>query len=117
MTMFDTSIIIFEDGALDDIEKFSGPSKNECYDPGFIKKSYGTNFGRIPESWYGYLGKGHKMDWGSYLYVCNRDLLERLLELENTFIWDRVFGQPSKKIDFSEIPKCPKYGILEVEEY
>ena len=104
MTMFDTSLIDFEEGALNDLEKYSGVKTNDFFDDGFIRSRYELrNIGRIPETWYPYLGRCTKMDYASWLYVCTRENLLKILEISD--------------ISIPDLPIRDKYGIFEMEVY
>ncbi len=104
MTMFDTSLVVFTDGALNDLEKYSGVETHDCFNDDFIESSYSLRYiGRIPEKWYPYLGKCTQMDYGSWLYVCTRENLLKILEISD--------------ISIPDLPVRDKYGIFEMEIY
>ncbi len=76
----------------------------------------------IPDSWREKLGKSTQMDWGSWLYVCDRKTLEELMGDMTRYVIPII---PAKKgedeakrlkpIHVSEIPIQQWYGLLEME--
>ncbi len=106
MTYYDTTLVVFKEDAWKEIEKYSGVATYKHYDPGFIEESYlFKNINRIPDYWHEYLGKCTQMDWGSWLSLCTKDDLKKILEMEK----DR------HNFDFTDIPEREMYGIFEVE--
>ena len=104
MTMFDTSLVVFEEGALDNLEKYSGVRTGDFFDDGFIESRWVLkNINRIPKEWGPYLGRCTKMDYASWLYVCKRDNLLKILELSD--------------ISIPDLPIRDEYGIFEMEVY
>lgn len=129
MTMWNTSLVIFKKGTLRNIKKYSGLDTGKCFDSGFIEKQYDlTELWRIPRSWYDRLEHHGQMDYGSWLYSCDREALLDLLEesgidhvpFVDGYKKDEETGEYTrivKQIPISEIPIRKKYGIFEMELY
>ncbi len=129
MTMWDTSLVTFKKGALRNITKYSGVDKGKCFDDGFIEKQYGLeSIWRIPRDWTGRLEFLEQMDYGSWLYSCDRATL--LEFFKDTGIDHVTFFEGYKKdektgeyirsvrrIPVSELPVRKHYGIFEMEIY
>ncbi len=126
MSWYQTEIIVFADGALDNIEKYSGADKGESFDRGFIKSKYVIGeVGRIPSRWHEYLGEHVNMDYGSDLYFCGKNELQTILRLGNiTEVYDELWDDFDKdgkvvthkhKIPIGDILDGDVYGILEIE--
>ena len=92
------------------------------------KKQYNlTELWRIPQSWHGRIRFLEQMDYGSWLYSCDRDTLldlfkesgidqvpvEKYKENEETGEYIRSV----RRIPVSGIPVRKKYGIFEMEIY
>ena len=126
MTMWDTSLVTFKKGALRNIKKYSGI---DTFDDGFIENRYGLEkIWRIPRYWTERLTYLGQMDYGSWLYSCDRATLleffndigidhitvfEGFKEDEKTGEYVRCF----RKIPILEFPVRKRYGILEMEIY
>ncbi|MCR5323063.1 MAG: hypothetical protein K6E85_07325 [Lachnospiraceae bacterium] len=126
MSWYQTEIVVFADGALENIEKYSGAYKGESFDRGFIKSRYVIGgIGRIPAAWHEYLEKYVKMDYGSDLYVCGKKELQKMIRLNNiTEVYDELWDDFDKdgkvvthkhKIPIGDILDRGVYGILEIE--
>ena len=128
MTMWNTSLVVFKKGTLKNIKKYSGFESGKCFDSGFIEEEYNLEeLWRIPQSWYGRIKFLEQMDYGSWLYSCDRKTLLDLLKESGI---DQVPSAEYKKdeetgeyirsvrqIPVSEIPVRRKYGIFEIEVY
>ena len=128
MTMWNTSLVVFKKGALKNIKKYSGLETGKCFDSGFIKEEYNLeDLWRIPQNWYGRIKFLEQMDYGSWLYSCEREtLLELLKESGIDHVPVREYKKDEetgeciglvKKIPVSEIPVKREYGIFEMEVY
>ncbi len=98
---------------------------NEYYDRPFdIFESYFemTGIYHIPSDWKQILGNNVKMDWGSWLYVCDRQTINHIIVKDvNGLVpitpanQDETLAKRGKAIPFSQLPVAEQYGILEVE--
>jgi hypothetical protein len=129
MTMWNTSLVIFKKGALKNIGRYSGYKSGECFNSGFIEKEFNLEkIWRIPRGWYDRIEFLDQMDYGSWLYSCDRKTLLSLFDesgidhvpLVEGYEIDESTGKCTRvvrQIPVSEIPVRKKYGLLEMEIY
>ena len=119
--MYVTELIIFKPGSLEKIEKYAN---NDGYDESFIESKYEINYPiETSYDWKENLGECIKMDWGSYLYICDREIILRMFEitnikkLYNVVVYDNDMHiiKKADEIFVSELPSWEKYGILQIE--
>ena len=111
---------------------FAGPLKPDVlenleayYDKPFdvFVTYYDTGIYRLPESWTKKYGMGKQMDWGSWLYVCERSRLWELMNPDKLVaqLIPAEEGEETAKMmpptEARELPDGEWYGILEVECY
>ena len=99
----------------------------EYYDRPFevFESYYDTGMYRMPSEWEEKLGPSKQMDWGSWLYVCDRKtLMEFADERIRKIVHVIPAGQSGQETatreaptDLNGLPDGELYGILEVELY
>ena len=100
MTMWNTSLVVLKKGALRNIKKYSGLEAGKCFNSGFIEEEFNLEeLWRIPRNWYGYIKLIDQMDYGSWLYSCDRKTLLELLEESGTGFFERNFFCKYYKVD------------------
>ena len=86
---------------------------------------YDTGMYRMPSEWEEKLGPSKQMDWGSWLYVCDRKTLmefadERIREIVHVIPAEQCGQKTAMReapMDLAGLPDGELYGILEVELY
>lgn len=118
MTMRVSYIGVFRRGARTNLDKY--------YDRPFdIFDSYYEMFeGGLPSSWVEKLGRWTQMDWGSYLYVCDKKQMKEIVGSKVRYVKPVI---PAKKgetmakilpsVPLDRIPVRQWYGVMEVEVY
>ena len=129
MTMWDTSLVTFKKGAFKNIKKYSGIETGKCFDSGFIERQYGLeSIWRVPRYWTGRLEYLGQMDYGSWLYSCDRATLLELFKdtgVDHVTVFEGYkkdeesgeFIRSVRRIPVSELPFRKRYGIFEMEIY
>ncbi len=79
---------------------------------------------RVPGEWYEKYGPSRRqMDWGSWLYICDRKALDELVSPDSTVAQlipakgEEKLAKRLPSIKAGEIPETEWYGVLEVECY
>ncbi len=111
---------------------YAGPLKsgireklNEFYDRPFdvFVSYYDTGIYRLPHEWEKEHGPYKQMDWGSWLYICDKAGLGELLnpgdQVTQVIPADgqEKYAKRLPAIEAGEIPEDEWYGVLEVECY
>ncbi len=84
---------------------------------------YDTGIYRLPGEWAKSHGPNRQMDWGSWLYIVDRDGLWKLIDPEKNVQQiipaekDGKYARTLPPIRAREIPAAEWYGVLEVECY
>ena len=85
---------------------------------------YEVSEGWMPDSWVDRLGESKQMDWGSWLYVCDRKLFEELMGDYSNEVAPitpakegELLATRHKRVSWSKIPRRKWYGILQAELY
>ena len=110
--MYAMYVGIFNDGAKDNLD--------DHYDRPFdlFKKYYEMpSLYRTPGEWLPLLGESKQMDWGSYLYVCSRETVQKLFKIKKTGIAPVFEDRIGSTRSSTTLPKAEWYGIMEVESY
>ncbi len=116
--MYAMYIGILFDGAKDDPADY--------YDRLFdaFKKYYElTSLYRTPDEWYPLLGEPRQMDWGSWLYICSYDTVQKLFKAKKSGIapvfpgTKDVCTRTGATRSWSTLPRADWYGVMEVEMY
>ena len=97
--------------------------KNFLGDPfGVFKEYYEIDSYHVPGEWREYLGDDTKMDWGSWLYICDRETFRKMCGITNLHLSavnpdsraeSRVTRMPIG--DFAQSLDSDWYGVLEAE--
>lgn len=84
---------------------------------------YDTGIYRLPYEWSESHGPGRQMDWGSWLYIVDRNELSKLLYPDSRVIpiipaeSEEEYAERLPAIEMKDITKGELYGVLEAELY
>ena len=84
---------------------------------------YDTGLYRLPANWAKQHGPNKQMDWGSWLYIVDKEEFDHFLDPQERVAQiipaegEEKYAKRLPLIKASDIPKDEWYGILEVECY
>lgn len=120
--MYDIRVVTFvDDGVRENIDKYLNGMDTDW---AFIKEQFVINpfGGRLSSKWYEMLDPGRVIGFGSDLYLCDRETLVKLLDMDNiTMVYDKYLDRYDEnmevitekhEIPVSEIPIRDSYGII-----
>ncbi len=115
--MWATYIRILKPGVIDHLGDYYG----RPYD--VFESYYEMNLPRISGDWQEMIGSNRQMDWGSWLYVCDRETLHELTDGRIDSVVpiipaeknDGVSARREAPIALADLTDQDQYGILEVE--